>query len=383
MSTELEQAIEKLGTLESQLSGLSGLPADLIKFRKGISGGLTDIGRIVAGISTNRELQAPLDGVYYNANSPFDGVKQPVGSPRFPCNDWDDVLAIMADRGLTKAYVGSDLALTDDTMGIVIIVPNPAHEVDLDGQVTDGTVIVGGTVTGEQGAMTVAPLILMDSIVTGLDPSAVVGIRVNLQGVGFTRNASALTLYDSKGGTPALAPEVLYDAAVLNTMMTLFNFAGAIYPQGSTSDTNTIYSGGNQAVIVNAAADITVAAWDGTIMHAIAPYDSLRAARHLITMTFSFDETNAAEQDIFETGGFAAGSMAPMQLYLDMTNVTQDTTIRVYVDDVLTYEHDFTVVGDNDGLPLGPLVVLGDVVRVAAICGGGGGGSVDVPCNVS
>lgn len=382
MSTELKQAIEKLETLESQLSGLSSLPADLIKFRKGLLNGLADIGRVVAGISINRELQAPLDGVYYNANSPFDGVKQPVGSPRFPCNDWDDVLAIMADRGLTKAYVGSDLTLTDDTMGIVIIVPNPAHEVDLDGQAVDGTTIVGGTVTGEQGAMTVAPLILVDSITTGLDPSAVVGIGVRLQGVGFTRDNSYVTLYDSKGGIPGLAPEVLYDAAVTNTIMQLFNFAGAISPQGSTSDTNIIYSSGNQAVIVNAATDITIAAWDGAIMHGVAPYVSLMATRHLITMTFSFDETSAAEQDIFEVGG-AMGNMVPMQLYLDMTNVTQDTTIRVYVDDVLTYEHDFTVVGDLDGLPLGPLVVLGNAIRVAAICGGGGAGNVDIPYHVS
>jgi hypothetical protein len=99
-----------------------------------------------------------------------------------------------------------------------------------------------------------------------------------------------------------------------------------------------------------------------------------------ITDTFSFDETNAAEQDaIILTIHFNSEISA---IWIDMVNVTQDTTIQLYhkIDgtNYRSFETDSWVTAMSDGVLITELTAYRDV-KVSLQCGGGGVGSVNVP----
>lgn len=101
------------------------------------------------------------------------------------------------------------------------------------------------------------------------------------------------------------------------------------------------------------------------------------------TGTFSFDETSAAEQDAI-TLTIAARS-AIGSINIDMVNVTQDTTIKLYHKiDGTNYrlvQTNSWLTTDSDGVRIAGFTAYRDV-KVSLTCGGGGAGSVNVPYSV-
>ena len=96
--------------------------------------------------------------------------------------------------------------------------------------------------------------------------------------------------------------------------------------------------------------------------------------------TFSFDETSALAQTVTTitiTARTAIGA-----IWLDMTNVTQDTNIALLhqIDgtNYRQFQDNAWVTTDDDGVLLDGFVVSGGL-RITLTCGGGGGGSVNVP----
>lgn len=98
------------------------------------------------------------------------------------------------------------------------------------------------------------------------------------------------------------------------------------------------------------------------------------------TGTFSFDETSALEQDAI-TLTIAARAVIG-SIHIDMVNVTQDTTIKLYHKiDGTNYrlvQTNSWLTTDSDGVRIAGFTAYRDV-KVSLTCGGGGGGSVNVP----
>lgn len=97
--------------------------------------------------------------------------------------------------------------------------------------------------------------------------------------------------------------------------------------------------------------------------------------------TLSFDETSAAEQ-VMVTVTIAKRTKI-RGIWLDMANVTQNTTIKVYhaIDGTNYREYSsqlFTVATDADGVLIAGFTAYRSI-RVTLTCGGGGAGDVDVP----
>lgn len=101
------------------------------------------------------------------------------------------------------------------------------------------------------------------------------------------------------------------------------------------------------------------------------------------TGTFSYDETSAAEQDAIELTITARATIGG--IWLDMVNVTQDTTIKAYHKIDGTNYRQFQVnpwiTTDADGVLIAGFTAYRDV-KVTLQCGGGGGGSINVPYSV-
>ena len=99
--------------------------------------------------------------------------------------------------------------------------------------------------------------------------------------------------------------------------------------------------------------------------------------------TFSFDETSALEQEL--DAFTVSGRTTINSIWLDMVNVTQDTTIRLYHEidgsNSRLFQENAWVVADDDGVLIDGFTVSGDV-KIVLICGGGGVGSVDIPYTV-
>lgn len=98
------------------------------------------------------------------------------------------------------------------------------------------------------------------------------------------------------------------------------------------------------------------------------------------TGTFSFDETSAAEQDAIEL--VIAARSAIGAVWLDLVNATQNITVKEYhkVDgtNYRLFRTTAWTFGDAPGVALGGFTAYRDV-KVSLTCGGGGGGSVNVP----
>ena len=98
------------------------------------------------------------------------------------------------------------------------------------------------------------------------------------------------------------------------------------------------------------------------------------------TGTLSYDETNAAEQTVFTNAPGAVRRVG--SIWLDLVNVTQNTTIRVYHQiDAVNYRQFAAyawVVADADGVLIDGFTSYRSF-RVTAQCGGGGAGAVDIP----
>jgi len=96
--------------------------------------------------------------------------------------------------------------------------------------------------------------------------------------------------------------------------------------------------------------------------------------------TFSFDETSALEQDMVTVTITARAKIGG--IWLDMVNVTQDTTIKVYhkVDGTNFREVSSSAwtTTDSDGVLIEGFTAYRDI-KVTLTCGGGGAGSVNVP----
>lgn len=96
--------------------------------------------------------------------------------------------------------------------------------------------------------------------------------------------------------------------------------------------------------------------------------------------TFSYDETSAAEQDVFELTITSRNTIGG--IWLDMVNVTRDTTIKVYhkIDgtNYRQFQSNPWVTADADGVLINGFTAYRDV-KVTFTCDGGGGGSVNVP----
>lgn len=98
------------------------------------------------------------------------------------------------------------------------------------------------------------------------------------------------------------------------------------------------------------------------------------------TGTFAHDETSAAEQTVF-TLTIAARAVIG-GIWLDMSNVTQNTDVAVYhqIDgtNYRQFQENSWLTTDDDGVLINGFTAYRNV-RVTLECGGGGGGSVDVP----
>jgi len=96
--------------------------------------------------------------------------------------------------------------------------------------------------------------------------------------------------------------------------------------------------------------------------------------------TMSFDETSALEQDMVSVTITARAKIGG--IWLDMVNVTQDTTIKVYhkVDGTNFREVSSSAwaTTDSDGVLIEGFTAYRDI-KVTLTCGGGGAGSVNVP----
>jgi len=98
------------------------------------------------------------------------------------------------------------------------------------------------------------------------------------------------------------------------------------------------------------------------------------------TGTFSFDETSATEQTMVTVTISARAKIGG--IWIDMVNVTQDTTIKVYhkIDGTNLREissHSWATT-DSDGVLIDGFTAYRDI-RVTLTCGGGGASSVNVP----
>lgn len=96
--------------------------------------------------------------------------------------------------------------------------------------------------------------------------------------------------------------------------------------------------------------------------------------------TFEFDETSAVAQTV--TTLTVGDRTAISGIWLDMSNVTQNTTIALlHQIDGTNYaqfqSQDWTA-ADADGILIDGFVAAHDV-RLTFICAGGGGATVDVP----
>lgn len=98
-----------------------------------------------------------------------------------------------------------------------------------------------------------------------------------------------------------------------------------------------------------------------------------------ITGTFSYDETNALEQTVLTVTITYHRRVA---IWLDFVNVTQNTTILIKhaIDgtNYRTFENDAWTPALEDGVYITDCWAYRNV-RVTFQCGGGGGGSVNVP----
>lgn len=98
------------------------------------------------------------------------------------------------------------------------------------------------------------------------------------------------------------------------------------------------------------------------------------------TGTFSFDETVAGEQTAFTLAITTRRTIGG--IWLDMVNVTQNTDIAVYhqIDSTnyRQFQENSWLIADDDGVLISGFTAYRNI-RVTLQCGGGGGGSVDVP----
>lgn len=98
------------------------------------------------------------------------------------------------------------------------------------------------------------------------------------------------------------------------------------------------------------------------------------------TGTFSYDETLATEQTMVTLTISARAIIGG--IWIDMVNVTQDTTIRVkhQIDgaNYRTFETNAWVTTDEDGVLITGFTAYRNV-QISLQCGGGGAGSVNVP----
>lgn len=98
------------------------------------------------------------------------------------------------------------------------------------------------------------------------------------------------------------------------------------------------------------------------------------------TGTFSYNETSALEQTMVTLTITARAIIGG--IWLDMTNVTQSTTIRVehQIDGATytTFETDSWTTANDDGVLITGFTAYRDV-RITLQCGGGGVGNVDIP----
>ena len=98
------------------------------------------------------------------------------------------------------------------------------------------------------------------------------------------------------------------------------------------------------------------------------------------TGIFSFDETSALEQTMVTVAITSRANIGG--IWIDMVNVTQDTTIKVYHKIDGTNFREFNsfswATTDSDGVLIAGFTAYRDI-RVTLTCGGGGAGSVNVP----
>lgn len=99
-----------------------------------------------------------------------------------------------------------------------------------------------------------------------------------------------------------------------------------------------------------------------------------------VAVTFVYDETSVLEQ--VASGATLAARAEVGSIWLDMVNVTQDTTIRVYhqIDgtNYRLFQENIWVTTDDDGILIDGFVAYRDV-QITMQCAGGGGGNVNVP----
>lgn len=99
-----------------------------------------------------------------------------------------------------------------------------------------------------------------------------------------------------------------------------------------------------------------------------------------VALSFIFDETSAAEQDA--SGATIAERSKIGAIWLDMVNVTQNTTIRIYhkIDgtNYRLFQENVWLTTDDDGILIDGFVAYRDI-KISLQCGGGGAGNVAVP----
>ena len=180
--------------------------------------------------------------------------------------------------------------------------------------------------------------------------------------------------------------------AILGNLTTTKNLGGILGALTTTDNLKAILGAYTAAAPLEAAIDAIIAYVDELetrLTAARAGYlDNINNAdlANLIRQvaevadTFSFDETSALEQDMVSVTITARAKIGG--IWLDMVNVTQNTTIKVYHKaDGTNFREVSTsawVTTDSDGVLIEGFTAYRDI-KVTLTCGGGGAASVNVP----
>ena len=180
--------------------------------------------------------------------------------------------------------------------------------------------------------------------------------------------------------------------AILGNLTTTKNLGGILGALTTTDNLKAILGAYTAAAPLEAAIDVIIAYVDELetrLTAARAGYlDNINNAdlANLIRQvaeaadTFSFDETSALEQDMVTVTITARANIGG--IWLDMVNVTQDTTIKLYhkVDGTNFREVSSSAwaTTDSDGVLVEGFTAYRDI-KVTLTCGGGGAASVNVP----
>jgi hypothetical protein len=347
------------------------IPADVI-------GGKTDTANYTVGNTSSlmRYLKALLnvskatvDGVYVDDTLGVAGTAWPIGTPGTPVSNIPDALTIAVARNLKNFYLRGSFVLGADITEIYTYFGElNSTDIDFNGHSAPGTYVNIG--------------------LTGVETAGITAFNCDIDGLETTLIAFNCMFFNTFEGFC----QVFHSMFVPGVNVTV-NGAGSVFHdcsgdmtliQGAADCSSDFYGEGLAltldascaAGIINVYGDITL--YDSSGGATVNDYTDKPILPD--TGTFSYDETNAAEQTLATVA--LAGKKKIGSIWLDMVNVTRNTTIRVYhmIDgtNFRLFEEDAWTIADSDGVLIAGFTARADV-QITLQCDGGGGGNVDVP----